>query len=66
VICDHKDCERTDTTPVELTLLTRDREVVETRTYHFCPDHSRQLLRLKTSRTLPPEEWFEPSGAAGP
>ena len=58
VNCDHKDCERTDASPVELRLL-RDGEVIETSTYHFCPEHKRQLFRLKKSRTLPPAEWFE-------
>ena len=35
--CDHKDCERTDATPVVVTLLNRDGELVEKFTYCFCP-----------------------------
>jgi hypothetical protein len=57
--CDHKDCERTDATPVVITSLNLDDEVAEKRTYRFCPDHREQLLRLKKTRTLPPQEWFE-------
>jgi hypothetical protein len=56
--CDHKDCERTDATPVVLTRLNRDCELVEKVTYCFCPDHREQLFRLKETRTLPPQEWF--------
>jgi hypothetical protein len=56
--CDHKDRERTDATPVVLTRLNRDCELVEKVTYCFCPDHRQQLLRLKETRTLPPQEWF--------
>jgi hypothetical protein len=63
-ICDHKDCERTDATPVYFTHRSRDGEVLDTFTYYFCPDHRMQLLELKESRTLPPEEWFgEPLNA---
>ena len=58
MICDHKDCERTDASPIELELMSRDGELLETVTYHFCPEHREQLLRLEMSRTLPPEEWF--------
>jgi hypothetical protein len=57
--CDHKDCERTDATPVVLTRLNRDGELVEKFTYCFCPGHREQLLRLKETKTLPPREWFE-------
>lgn len=57
--CAHKDCERTDVSPLELRLM-REGELIETRTYQFCPDHRRQLLGLKESRTLPPAEWFAP------
>ena len=44
---------------LELRLL-REGELIETRTYQFCPDHRRQLLALKGSQTLPPAEWFAP------
>ena len=50
-ICDHKDCERTDATPVYSTLLSRDGEVLDTYTYYLSPDHRMQLLQLKESRT---------------
>jgi len=59
VICDHKDCESTDASPVELRRFNRDNVFVEAWTYHFSPEQRRQLLSLKTSRTLPPAEWFE-------
>ena len=57
-ICDHKDCERTDASPLELTLMSRERDVLETSTYYFCPEHRDQLFQLEESRTLPPEEWL--------
>jgi hypothetical protein len=58
--CAHKDCERTDANPVEVHLLSRERELLHTCTYHFCPDHERQLLDIEVSETLPPAEWFAP------
>jgi hypothetical protein len=63
VICDHKDCERTDATPLELELYSRDKELIDTRTFHFCPQHRAQLFALEETKTLPPAEWFgETSG----
>jgi hypothetical protein len=56
--CDHKDCERTDAAPVVFTCRNRDDELVGKYTYCFCPEHRKQLLSLKKTRTLPPEEWF--------
>jgi hypothetical protein len=57
--CDHKDCGRTDATPVVFTHRNRDGELVGKFTYCFCPEHREQLFSLKETRTLPPEEWFE-------
>jgi hypothetical protein len=57
VICDHKDCERTDATRVDFEHWSKDGEFLDKLTYYFCPDHRKQLLELKESRTLPPEEW---------
>lgn len=59
-ICAHKDCERTDATPVELRHVSRDGELIETRIYQSCLDHTRQLDAVKESRTLPPAESFAP------
>lgn len=59
-VCEHKDCERTDATPVYMTLRSREGEVKDKRTYHFCPEHREQLFALEESRTLPPEDWFAP------
>jgi hypothetical protein len=59
-ICAHKDCERTDATPLELRHFSRDGELIETRIFQFCLDHRRQLYAVKESRTLPPAEWFAP------
>ena len=60
VSCDHKDCERTDATPVYMTLRSREGEVKDKRTYHFCPEHRDQLSALEWTKTLPPEDWFAP------
>ena len=60
VICEHKDCERTDATPLYSTLRSRDGEVLETFTYHFCPEHRNLLFSLEWTPTLPPEDWFAP------
>lgn len=64
VLCEHKDCERTDAIPLEWTLKSPDGEVEETGTYHFCPEHRDQLFALETTETLPPAEWFEESEQA--
>jgi hypothetical protein len=56
--CQHKDCERTDATPVELMLYRRG-ELVDERTYYFCRGHREELHGLKTTPTLPPAEWLE-------
>jgi hypothetical protein len=47
-ICDHKDCERTDATPVHFEHWSRDGEVLDDSfTYYFCLDHRLQLHELK-------------------
>jgi transposase len=56
--CEHKDCERTDATPVEVMLYRRG-ELVDERTYHFCREHREALHALETTPTLPPAEWLE-------
>ena len=58
--CDHKDCERTDTSPLELLSFSREGELTQVRTYQFCEEHKLELYGVKGSRTLPPEEWFAP------
>jgi hypothetical protein len=59
-ICDHKDCERTDASPLEMHLFSRDGELIETYTFQFCLEHREQLLSIEESKTLPPREWFAP------
>jgi hypothetical protein len=58
--CQHKDCERTDATPIVSTLYSRDLEFLDERTYYFCREHREQLHTMKGSSTLPPAEWLEP------
>jgi hypothetical protein len=57
-VCQHKDCERTDATPVEFMLYRRG-ELVDERTFHLCLEHRKALHALKTTPTLPPAEWLE-------
>jgi hypothetical protein len=59
VICAHKDCERTDTTPFVFTSRSREGEFLGKRTFYFCREHGDQLYALKKTRTLPPADWFE-------
>ena len=65
VICDHKDCDRTDATPVEFMHYSRDEEFLGAHTLHFCPEHRMRLLELKETKTLPPAEWFEQRDTSG-
>ncbi len=60
MICQHKDCERTDATPVEFKRYNPDEtELLDERTYHFCLEHRDALFALECTKTLPPAEWFE-------
>jgi hypothetical protein len=52
-VCEHKDCERTDASPVEFMLYRRG-ELVDQRTFYFCLEHRKALHALKTTPTLPP------------
>jgi hypothetical protein len=44
-VCEHKDCEHTDATPVEF-MLYRHGELLDERTYYFCLEH-RKVARLE-------------------
>jgi hypothetical protein len=58
--CAHKDCKRTDASPLELLRFSREGELLEVRTFQFCDDYRMQLYAVKESRTLPPADWFAP------
>ena len=60
VICDHKDCERTDATPFVFTSRSREGEFLGRSTFYFCREHGDQLAALEWTKTLPPEDWFAP------
>ena len=66
VLCQQKDCERTDATPVYMTIRSPEGEVQDKRTFHFCRDHREQLLALDGVPTLPPAEWFGEAEQADP
>jgi hypothetical protein len=58
-LCQHKDCKRTDATPIVQTLYSENLEFKDERTYYFCREHREQLHSLKGSSTLPPVEWLD-------
>ena len=58
MLCEHKDCERTDATPLEFRHYDQDGEFLDASRWHFCPEHKRQLFALEETKTLPPAEWF--------
>ena len=60
VVCDHKDCERV-AGPLFFTLYSRHGELLDERTFYFCPEHRDALFALEETRTLPPDEWL-PAG----
>jgi hypothetical protein len=58
--CDHKDCECTDATPLEMHLFSQDGELIRTYTFQFCLEHRKQLIAIEVSDSLPPADWFTP------
>jgi hypothetical protein len=59
VLCEHKDCERMDASPVEFTHYSPRGELLDEYTYYFCLKHRKALYALESTPTLPPAEWFE-------
>ena len=53
-----------DAIPLEFKHYDRDGTFLDATTWHFCPEHRHQLFALETTKTLPPEEWFEESEQA--
>jgi hypothetical protein len=57
VPCDHQDCDRT-ARPLFFTLYSRHGELLDERTYYFCPEHRDALFALEATSSLPPAEWL--------
>ena len=62
MICNHKDCERTDATPVYIDTAGAGRARLRTSapTTSVLSTGSSSFALEKSRKALPPEEWFAP------